>query len=626
LRIADILEPLRRPRQHKVLFPARGVSRLGRQTPILCGGHNLRTLTRETCIPAACRIPDAFDRYLRLYDLLPNPRFANIPSLLREGFTLGISPLRAGDTSFLPPNRASNQAEAEIIKQKVAELAQKGRIVGPFPLVDLEREVAPVQSSPLRVVPKTAFADGRPRWRLVENASFPYERLPNGVESVNGSIDIADFPCVFPSFADVAAFFRRFRPLPHVQFLSLDIEDAFEHLPVHPSVRHRLVLRLGDEGFIRRVAPFGLRSTPSEFNRVMDATIAILHAHFAPHVSAIAYADDTSIAVDSRFVSEDAVAALFAELGWRINSAKTEHFTRAPSHIGCIWDVEQQVVSIKEDKRFKYIRKLEAAAAHEKRREVTLHEVESLIGSLQYICRVRPAWRPKLRRFYLFRGGFKNELALHSFGDSTLRDINWFCSRLREGPIAASFAEAPSPAKIFAASDASNEAMGVYLQREQDPVPLVAAYKLRLGWRAAAKENYIGTAEAWAVEALLESVVRLGTRNASVVLLCDNTNVIDAFARGWSRNALLNLSISRILAVSAAVNLDVSIQYIRSEDNPADAVSRLIPVPGTAPLPASATAVAPFGAEGGESEDTAVSEWMRTLFADYESSEQAILQ
>ncbi|GAA5832047.1 hypothetical protein JCM11251_002799 [Rhodosporidiobolus azoricus] len=513
---------------------------------------------------------------MNLYSLASFSRFASLPSLIRHGFSLGISPLSPTASSYTPHNNLRTAREQQAARGKVVGLVAAKKLYGPFSLRQLEEEMGPVQSSPIKVVPKEPLpGTTTPRDRLVENFTFPYQPTPDGHEAVNQGIDPDIFVCGWVSWREVAAFYLSFRDQPDVKFLGLDLKDGFEHLDLHPSIRHRLVLKLDeDEFYVRTVGPFGLRSIPGEFVNAVEFSIRALEKHFDERVKIVHHVDDLSIAIIDPSIAVANIIAFLNDLGWVINEAQTEQPTRSPTHVGCVWDVDAAVVTIKDSKRLKYLRKLDEAIALDHRQEVTLKMMDSLAGSLGYVTFVKREWRTFLRGLYRFRNGFKDAHRRRSFRHNEIALLKTWKGLLEQGPVSASFAALPPFLEGTLASDASNEALGIWIDRPEQVSPLFRSFRLVDDWRTVF-DAYIGNAESWAVEALVEALIKMGVRNHTLVLLCDNLNVVQGWQKGWSHNRANNLSFRRLFAYAFHADLHLEIEYVSTHDNPADAISRL---------------------------------------------------
>ncbi|CAJ0933674.1 unnamed protein product [Ranitomeya imitator] len=93
--------------------------------------------------------------------------------------------------------------------------------------------------------------------------------------------------------------------LEKVEFLaSIDITDAYLHIPIFPSHQQFLSFAVQEEHFQFVVLPFGLATAPIVFMKVMAAVMAILHAR---GVVVLPYLDDLLIKGPSHSACEESV-------------------------------------------------------------------------------------------------------------------------------------------------------------------------------------------------------------------------------------------------------------------------------------------------------------------------------
>jgi hypothetical protein len=404
------------------------------------------------------------------------------------------------------------------------------------------------------VVPKAPLPGQPERWRDISDHSDPYDEI-EGVSPVNDDIDPADFPCRWYTFAEVAAFFRTYGKDPQVHFFGLDFESGFEHLDIHPSVRHRLLFHHDGSVWVKNAATFGLRSTPGEFGVAVETLIAFVEQHFEGRVKVIHHVDDLSVAVLDPSISIEDVVKFIEGFGWQINPDKTEPLSRQPVHVGCVWDVDALLVWIKEEKRAKYLAFVVELIRRGTVEPLKLREVNSLIGYLQYCAFVRRSLRHLLAPLYRFRCGYSERpYASRHLRHNEVTVLKKWRDILSAGPISSSFADVPPPVKGMVASDASNIGIGGYFAFEDEdllPNPAFFSIPLLEGWQSLNRielgtEAIISNAEAWGVEAAIEVVLKLGVRSRTVIIKFDNTTFVDGWKKGWSRSTRNNAAIARL--------------------------------------------------------------------------------
>jgi hypothetical protein len=58
---------------------------------------------------------------------------------------------------------------------------------------------------------------------------------------------------------------------------SIDLTDAYLHIPMHPDCRHLLRFSIQDRAYQFSVLPFGLSSAPYVFTKVLRQVVQVLH-------------------------------------------------------------------------------------------------------------------------------------------------------------------------------------------------------------------------------------------------------------------------------------------------------------------------------------------------------------
>jgi len=133
--------------------------------------------------------------------------------------------------------------------------------------------------------------------------------------------------------------------------VSIDLQDAYLHVPILPS--HKKFLRFTFKGqtFQFRVLPFGLSSAPRSFTKL--TRVIVIHCR-ALGLRLILYLDDGLLLARPLRVAcqqRDLLVGLFLELGWLVNWEKSD---LAPSqdftYVGLDWSSRTMSVSLPVDK------------------------------------------------------------------------------------------------------------------------------------------------------------------------------------------------------------------------------------------------------------------------------------
>lgn len=103
-------------------------------------------------------------------------------------------------------------------------------------------------------------------------------------------------------------------------------------------------------------------------------------------------------------------------------------------------------------------------------------------------------------------------------------------------------------------------------------------WRLRPGWKSDGRD--IGWAEMVAVELGLLALAEAGVSNAHIVLHSDNKGVVGALDAGKSRGAQANRVLQRIVALMMKLDVWLTLEWVASAANPADAPSRGLPAVG----------------------------------------------
>ena len=105
--------------------------------------------------------------------------------------------------------------------------------------------------------------------------------------------------------------------------ISLDLQDAYLQVPIHPESRRYLRFMMGGVPYQFKVLCFGLTTAPQVFTRLMAPISAILHRY---GIRILRYLDDWLILAESRTTcihARDRLLHLCEELGLQVNHKKS---------------------------------------------------------------------------------------------------------------------------------------------------------------------------------------------------------------------------------------------------------------------------------------------------------------
>lgn len=280
-------------------------------------------------------------------------------------------------------------ANPEVVTSNFATEVSLGRMAGPFDTPPFKN----FQVSPIGLVPKK----NSNKFRTIFHLSYP----KSGSTSINCSISKEDYSLQYVRIDDAIEGIQRFG---QSCFLAkTDIESAFRLVPVHPDDYELLGMYWDGKYYYDKVLPFGLRSAPAIFNQLSDALEWILlnkcNISFACHIL------DDFLLIEPPAVSTphnslcqkslENMLSIFQTINIPIAKGKTQGPLQVIEFMGILLDTVKMQARLPVDK----IGRLQTALEEfQHRRSCTLKELQSLIGTLNFACRVVPPGRPFLQR------------------------------------------------------------------------------------------------------------------------------------------------------------------------------------------------------------------------------------
>ena len=308
---------------------------------------------------------------------------SSVVTALRRGFTQGFRLQYRGYRFFRDANNLkSAEDRPDVLTQKIAKEVAAGRIAGPFALPPFPN----LQVSPLGLVPKKEPDS----FRVIHHLSFP-----NG-NSINDGIAAHDTYVHYQNIDDAIRCIKRFGVAALMS--KSDIESAFRILPVHPSDYELLGMKLDGQYYYDKALPMGCSISCKLFEEFSTAIQWILTTKF--HVAGVVHVLDDFLFVgragtDQCSLGLEAFERLCADVNIPINQSKTVLPCTTITFLGIELDSVSMEARLPTDKVLK-IRELLAQYMH--RRKVMLVELQSLLGLLNFACKVIRPGRAFLRR------------------------------------------------------------------------------------------------------------------------------------------------------------------------------------------------------------------------------------
>ncbi|KAM9329440.1 uncharacterized protein PAF06_002568 [Gastrophryne carolinensis] len=282
-------------------------------------------------------------------------------------------------------NLKSVREQPEVIRGKLEKEVALGRMAGPFSVPPMERLVV----SPLGVVPKKE----RGKFRLIHHLSFP-----KGT-SVNDGIDKELSSVSYISFDFALGLVREADP--GARMAKTDIESAFRLLPVHPDSLYLLGCFFEGGYYVDRCLPMGCSISCAYFE-AFSSFLEWVVKERAGVGSVTHYLDDFLCVgpADTRICELllGTMLEVFGAFGVPVAHDKTEGPATVIQFLGIEIDTVGRVCRLPREKIDDLVEGLEGDLAV---RKVTLQQLQSILGKLNFACRVLPMGRVFTRRLSL---------------------------------------------------------------------------------------------------------------------------------------------------------------------------------------------------------------------------------
>lgn len=302
--------------------------------------------------------------------------------ILREGFSQGFRiPYQGERQPRLAKNHGSARRQPQVVLQKLFEEIRLGRVAGPFLAPPMRLVVSPVG-----LVEKSIPGE----YRLIFDLSYPQDN------SVNGGIPAELCVVQYTSFDAVTGMVKKLGQGSHL--VKVDIKSAFRLLPIHPGDFDLLGMFVEDMFFVDKALPFGCSISCSLFEKFSTFLEWCVKQSSQSH-DVIHYLDDFcgggATSEQAQYIL-DGILATFSELGVPVAPDKVEAPTTCLKYLGLVVDTVALQVRIPQEKLADL--KSLLSAFLDNKHKVTLRQLQSLIGKLNFACRAVVPGRAFCRR------------------------------------------------------------------------------------------------------------------------------------------------------------------------------------------------------------------------------------
>ena len=346
---------------------------------------------------------------------------------------------------------------------------------------------------------------------------------------------------------------------------SIDLKDAYLHVPIFPSDRKWLGFFINRVPFQFRCLPFGLSTAPRTFTRIVKVVAEFLrlqgHRIFV-------YLDDWLLVAPSRPMLLRTISTtcqLVQNLGFIRNTEKSQ---TTPSQVieflGASLDLRQGRAYPTQD-RISNTVSCAAALATAKQAPASLWM--RLLGLIASMVAILPNCRLRMRviqlhvlsQFNIRRHPMTKSITVTP---GVRKALTWWTQPINLQP-GLPFTSTPSSCTLT--TDASKTGWGAHL----------GSIQMSGTWTPKVAKKHINTLELWAIHLALRRVIRR-VEGRTVLVQCDNMSVVAHINKqGGTKSRTLCLQTVKVLDWCLRHGIELQAVHLPGEDNKlADALSR----------------------------------------------------
>jgi len=400
----------------------------------------------------------------------------------------------------------------------------------------------PLVCSPLFVVPKA-------------NGGF---RLVIDLRILNDTLDT-------PKFKAETLFTATRLAATYSHATTLDVASAFHHVPVSPRDRTYLGFQFDGQYYVWNVMPFGLQTSPWAWHVVMAQAIRLIRVL---GVAVVWYVDDLMIlgasAQDANY-SRRLVVQVLEMLGIKLNDKGIDTPTTRFIFLGFLWDLTAKMLAVTPAKRDSVRTTARRMLQRGGATRSQWRSFAGLVMSLTPACAVAPLY---LRPIFNLVGENARGAAFVRLTEP-VRQVLAFWARFPD-----KWTRRPMrvPATITALTitfDASSFAWGAFLTDGPGPPTEARGF-----FTTQERAMFPVHRETLAFLRALQSFPRLLHDRLNLLIQTDSQPLAAALRRTSSRSPYIYRALAQVLPRLWANGSLFRVQWLSSENNPADAPSR----------------------------------------------------
>lgn len=292
---------------------------------------------------------------------------------LKQGFDTGFQVLPA--KSIVCKNLRSTILHSKHVSELINSEIRKGYLYGPFDHIPFEN----YRINPIGVV------EGKynKKKRLIVDLSAPHENPDN--PSLNELICKEEYSLQYVKIDDAISIIKKLGKKSWL--IKTDITDAFKIMPILPKLWPYHGIQWDGKYYFFNKLVFGCRSSPKIFDTLSHAICWIAKENYS--INNILHLLDDFLVIVSEKENAHAIMNtflhIFDKLGVPLSVKKTEGPSHVIEYLGIFLDTVKMEARLPRDK---VLRIQEAVKSYSIRKSCTKRELLSLLGHLNFACRV----------------------------------------------------------------------------------------------------------------------------------------------------------------------------------------------------------------------------------------------